>query len=557
MLLSEVRYQYDLSGRMIARTELGSGGQVVQHERFAHAGNQVLLTLNPQGQVRERFLYGPQVDQLIAVTRIGQAIPVVWALADHQGTVRDVLDNAGQIRRHWAYDSFGNVVATSGAEALASFNVLYTGREFDATTGLYFYRARWYDPVVGRFTGRDPIGLDAGPNPFAYVNNQATTATDPSGQIPLLLLLIPAAGALVGAAHTYGSSRAAGWSQPASFGWGLLGAVGGWYSPLSALLGGAGAAIGYGVAGERGAAWGSLGGMLGGSFLDARYLKVFGMLPACAATRPYLAPSLQLSGAVAGAGYGYLTTETLDGALAGANFGALLGGIGATVYNLLRPCFVAGTLIDTPDGLRPIEDIEAGDRVWSRDENDPEGPVLAKVVEEKFVRTGQVWRLTVEGEEIGTTSEHPFYARGRGWMPVRELTTSDVLLSKDGRWLRIEAVEDTGTYQTVYNFRVADFHTYFIGGLMWNREVWTHNSGCVVTDEMMVAYNKYVADVEAKSGRVLTVKQRTELWKKLTSGELKPYIPWIASRHFRAFPIRGSSGVGPAPGSWSWPLPPV
>jgi len=60
----------------------------------------------------------------------------------------------------------------------------YTARESDPETGLYYYRARYYDPAAGRFTGEDPIGFDAGVNFFAYLRNIPTNWTDPFGLRP-------------------------------------------------------------------------------------------------------------------------------------------------------------------------------------------------------------------------------------------------------------------------------------------------------------------------------------------------------------------------------------
>src|SRR5262249_975917 len=57
----------------------------------------------------------------------------------------------------------------------------YTGREFDADTGLYYYRARWYDPKVGRFISEDPIGFGGGINQFSYVENNPMNGRDPQG----------------------------------------------------------------------------------------------------------------------------------------------------------------------------------------------------------------------------------------------------------------------------------------------------------------------------------------------------------------------------------------
>jgi len=58
---------------------------------------------------------------------------------------------------------------------------LFTGREFDAETGLYYYRARYYNPTLGRFLQTDPIGYEGGMNMFGYCGNNATNSVDPYG----------------------------------------------------------------------------------------------------------------------------------------------------------------------------------------------------------------------------------------------------------------------------------------------------------------------------------------------------------------------------------------
>jgi len=57
----------------------------------------------------------------------------------------------------------------------------YTGREWDKETGLHYYRARYYDPMEGRFISKDPIAFEGGINVYAYTFNNPIRFTDPFG----------------------------------------------------------------------------------------------------------------------------------------------------------------------------------------------------------------------------------------------------------------------------------------------------------------------------------------------------------------------------------------
>jgi len=61
-------------------------------------------------------------------------------------------------------------------------------------------------------------------------------------------------------------------------------------------------------------------------------------------------------------------------------------------------------------------------------------------------------------------------------VPAAQLQPGDLLSSHDGQWVPVEEVYDTGEPETVYNLRVADFHTYFVGSEEWGFSVWAHNA---------------------------------------------------------------------------------
>ena len=127
-------------------------------------------------------------------------------------------------------------------------------------------------------------------------------------------------------------------------------------------------------------------------------------------------------------------------------------------------------------GSVAVERVRAGDRVWAKDEFDPTAPPVLCVVEELFVRHAPVLRVHVGGRVIVTTGEHPFWVRGTGWVEAFALAPGDVLVGMDGQPVPVEAVEDAGEWATVYNVRVADCHTYFVGCDEWGFDLWCHNA---------------------------------------------------------------------------------
>src|ERR1700758_4323966 len=76
------------------------------------------------------------------------------------------------------YDSFGNLTASTGS---LTNPFRYTARESDTETGLYYYRARYYDPNIGRFLSEDPAGFRADVDFYRYVHNRSVDFVDPSG----------------------------------------------------------------------------------------------------------------------------------------------------------------------------------------------------------------------------------------------------------------------------------------------------------------------------------------------------------------------------------------
>ena len=137
-------------------------------------------------------------------------------------------------------------------------------------------------------------------------------------------------------------------------------------------------------------------------------------------------------------------------------------------------CFVAGTLVMAVAGMVAIEKIKSGDKAISTDPETME--TSPKIVLETYIReVTTLVHLTVNGEEIVTTVDHPFYVKNQGFIKAGELIVGDELLDVNGNVLLVENfdVELTDKPVKVYNFQVEDFHTYYVG----ENNILVHNAG--------------------------------------------------------------------------------
>ena len=160
-------------------------------------------------------------------------------------------------------------------------------------------------------------------------------------------------------------------------------------------------------------------------------------------------------------------------------YNALQIGTGMTAvftggYKSTAKCFVAGTLVLTVNGVVAIEMIKAGDLVYAADEESLE--VSLKPVLETYIReTSSLVHITVNGEEIVSTFDHPYYVKGKGFINAVELCIGYELIDNNGNILVVEQIfreEQHNETVKVYNLHVEDFHTYYVS----NYGVLVHNA---------------------------------------------------------------------------------
>jgi RHS repeat-associated protein len=163
--VEQVRYTYDPLGR---RRQKIAGGVT---NTYIYDGADVLRVTSSTG-ANTTYLHGPNIDETLATE--DAAGNRTYLHVDGLGSVVRSTDSAGNKIGTQKYNSFG--VLESGTASTA-----FTGREWDAEAGLYYYRARYYDPKIGRFISEDPIGFKGGINFYAYVRNNPVNRVDPSG----------------------------------------------------------------------------------------------------------------------------------------------------------------------------------------------------------------------------------------------------------------------------------------------------------------------------------------------------------------------------------------
>jgi len=122
-------------------------------------------------------LTGIGIDEVIARYVNGNNAATRTYLADALGSVIGLAKDDQAVATQYGYSPYGETAQTG--EAIKN-DSQYTAREND-NTGLYYYRARYYDPVLKRFIAEDPIGLGGGINKWAYVGGDPISYTDPMG----------------------------------------------------------------------------------------------------------------------------------------------------------------------------------------------------------------------------------------------------------------------------------------------------------------------------------------------------------------------------------------
>ena len=131
------------------------------------------------------------VDDILAMTVYGASeTNTYYFIKDHLNSVHAVVDESGEIVESYRYDAWGRVLGvydgdgTPLSESAIGNHYLWQGRWYSWDAGIYYFRARWYDPTTGRWLSKDPIGISGGANQYSFCANSPVNWRDPFGLCP-------------------------------------------------------------------------------------------------------------------------------------------------------------------------------------------------------------------------------------------------------------------------------------------------------------------------------------------------------------------------------------
>jgi len=411
-------------------------------------GDNVRLELNAANQVVAVNTVSGLDQLLVRDTASGS----YFVHRDGLGSTTAVTDSDGNMVERYRYSAFGQISVLNAdfTPKLGNTPVIpetYTGREWDAEAGLYFYRARYYSPTMGRFISQDPIGLKAGQNYYAYCANNPLNATDPSGQFIWVIV-----GAAIGGGVDLGLQLWHNGGDIHNVNWVNVG--------VSAAMGATGVGVGEAI----------------GASVARTALSTAGKVAARAVLNAVSGAAIGATGQVT---KNYLNGECLSQNVlnstawgAGLGFGGslLADGVSAgyqSLRNALRGgmCFAAGTKISTPHGEVNIEDIKIGDLVYAYDFKS--GLRVERRVTETPKNFTHFWvEVRIGQESIKATRGHRFWIENeKRWIEAADLKVGMQVRTVDGQ---IDAISDVAIRplsqpEPTYNLVVETDHDYFIG----------------------------------------------------------------------------------------------
>lgn len=190
-------YAYDADNRLISANKNGLNATLAYDapgrlrstninssiSNLLYDDTNLVAEYNSSGTLQQRYIHGPGIDEPLVIYEGSGTSNKTWLHANLQGSIIARSNTSGIGQSVYGYGPFGEPTAESD-----TLRWRYTGQQYFPSLGLYYYKARWYSPGLGRFLQTDPIGYDSDLNLYTYAGNSPISHIDPNGENPVLAI---------------------------------------------------------------------------------------------------------------------------------------------------------------------------------------------------------------------------------------------------------------------------------------------------------------------------------------------------------------------------------
>ena len=179
-------YKYDALGRRFSKQLPNSSNHPLTSYYFS--GNHVIEERDGSDNVLKQYIYGNGIDEILRMDKNENGAMVHYYF--HTNAINSntaVTDKNGNIIERYSYDIYGMpIIKNANGDVISQSAIgneyMFHGRRYDKETNLYYFRARYYDPIMGRFLSVDPMGYKDSMNLYQAFNQNPVNIVDPMGK---------------------------------------------------------------------------------------------------------------------------------------------------------------------------------------------------------------------------------------------------------------------------------------------------------------------------------------------------------------------------------------